>query len=231
MKEAPRLFADTSKISELEKLLELGIFSGITTNPIIVAKEAGNSEPRAYYEELANRFPGMPISIQLLDRDVPTLIQEARSLATISPEIVIKIPMFGDGRGLAVLSALMKDGVKTNVTALMKAALIAANKNGGPTYVSLFFNRIKDGKGNAKLEIDKSRKFINKLGFRSKIITGSIRRGEDVYEAIAAGTHIVTVTPKVIWEMVKHQKSDEFVSESENAWSNFISQRITSTLK
>lgn len=236
--ERPKLYADTSKIAELEQLFELGIFSGITTNPIIVAKEAGNSEPRTYYEELAKRFPGLPISIQLLDRDIPTLIQEAKSLASISPDIVIKVPMFGDGRGLAVLSVLMKEKINTNVTALMKAeqlmlALLAGsrkNEQNGPTYVSLFFNRIKDAGGNPNFEIGRSRDFIDKLSFRSKIITGSIRRGEDVYEAAIAGSHIVTVTPKVIWSMIKHQKSDEFIAESENAWNSFVSQQIASKL-
>lgn len=223
--ELPKIFADTSKIAEIERLVDLGIICGITTNPIIVAQDAGEKSPIHQYEIIAKRFPDLPVSIQLLDEDVPTLIKQAHEYAAISPNVVIKVPMFGDGRGLAVIAQLAKEGIKTNVTAMMKAeqillALIAgrASATRGPAYLSLFFNRIKDGGGNPQKEIHRSKILLESVGSESEIITGSIRQEEDVYEAAVAGTHIVTVPPQIIWGMVHHPQSTKFITQSQESW-------------
>lgn len=225
----PKIFADSSKISEIEQLVNLGIIEGITTNPLIVAKEAGKSDPVDYYRKIAEKFPDLPVSIQLLDNDLQTLLEQAHAFVSIAPNIVIKVPMFADGRGLSVLSVLAAEGIKTNVTGLMtkeqvQLALVAA-KGQGPSYVSLFFNRIKDGGGNPELEIQKSKELIEKVGAPSEIITGSIRKAEDVFQAAFSGSHIVTVTPKVIWEMIEHPKSVEFINQSQEAWDSFMKEQ------
>lgn len=240
-RQLPKIFADTSLIAEIQKLMDLRIISGITTNPILVAEQSAGSDPRKYYEELTRKFPCVPISIQLLDEDVPTLIEQAEGYAAISPNVVVKVPMFGDGRGLTVLSELSGRGIKTNVTALMQKeqlllALLAGKRSGnGPTYVSLFFNRIrdgaadrefdpqKDGSGDPGEEIRQSRLLIDQLGIDTEIITGSIRKGADVFEAVAAGTNIVTVQPKVIHQMIGHRESDRFIRESQERWETAMS--------
>lgn len=220
----PKLFADTSSISEIDALMNLGIFSGITTNPSIVARQAGNRKPEEYYKELADRYPNVPISIQLLDWDEKTLFDEAHKFAALSPNIVVKVPMFGDGRGLTVSSSLNKEGIQTNVTGLMNAGqlLLAILADPGPTYVSLFFNRIKDGGGNPVQEISRSRELIERISSGSKIITGSIRKVEDIREAVVAGSHVVTIPPKMVWEMVCHPKTEEFIQGSQADWDHFL---------
>lgn len=225
----PKFFADTSNISEIERLVSLGIISGITTNPVIVAKEASNAEPITYYEKLAKKFPNLPISIQLFDNTIKTLLKQARVFSSISPNIVVKVPMFGDGRGLTLISKLTQENITINVTALMSAqqlllALVAGKMapTKGPAYVSLFFNRIKDGGGDPQKEIYDSRTLIEKRGSGSQIIVGSIRKPEDVCEAVLAGAHIVTTPPKILWEMISHPKSLEFIEQSQTSWNELL---------
>ena len=225
----PKIFADTSDIKEIEALKKLGIIHGITTNPLIVAKEAGNESPIKYYQELAVRFPDLPISIQLLDSPLDELLELSKAYAALSSNIVIKIPMFTDGRGLTILSTLSSEGIKTNITGLMTTEQVAlsllAGAGIGPTYVSLFFNRIKDGGGNPQYEISRTKQLIKGLNFSAEIIVGSIRRGQDVVDAMIAGTHIVTVTPKVLWEMIEHPKTVEFIVQSQEAWNQLLSKK------
>lgn len=216
------LFADTSKVSELKKLLELGIFHGVTTNPLIVASEAGERDPKTYYEKLVKEFPELPISIQLLDEPVEKLLDQARMYASINPNVVIKVPMFGDGRGLILLTKLTGEGIRVNVTGMMTAEQLLLTLMSKPSYVSLFFNRIKDGGGNPQKEIENARTLIEKLGSDAEILVGSIRKPEDVREAMIAGGHIITVTPKVFWEMVQHEQSDKFIQQSQEAWEKLI---------
>lgn len=219
-------FADSSDISEIERLLNLNLISGITTNPVIVAKDSQGSDPIIGYKKLAARFPELPISIQLLDQSEENLIKSARTFAAISPNIVIKVPMFGDGRGLAILPTLLEEQMNVNVTGLMTAeqvlTILQTTQGNGPIYVSLFFNRIKDGGGDPVREINKTRNFLETFNLSTKIITGSIRKTEDVYDAILAGAHIVTITPPVFWAMINHPKSVEFIQQSQSAWEDLL---------
>lgn len=228
-KDYPQFFADTSNISEIEAMMKLGIFSGITTNPLIVAKEAGSNDPSSYYKKIAEKFPELPISIQLLDESEEKLFEHAKGFAAIGANIVVKIPMFEDGRGLRLLPKLITEGISTNVTGLMTAeqilTVLLAGRGQGPTYVSLFFNRIKDGDGDPGTEINRSRDLIKQLDLETKIITGSIRKPSDVLDAVLAGTHIVTIAPPVFREMVKHPKSIEFIEQSQKAWEEYLTSQ------
>lgn len=221
----PQFFADTSSITEINSLMKLGIFSGITTNPLIVAKEAGRINPMEYYQQLAKTYPDVPISIQLLDGREENLLEEAHKFAAIASNIVVKVPMFGDGRGVSVAAKLSKEGIRTNVTALMDADQLTAVILTNPTYLSLFFNRIKDGQGDPIKEIENSRKLIDAIGSSSKIITGSIRMPSDIREALVAGSHIVTIPPARIKEMIGHPQSELFIKNAQSAWDEFISSQ------
>mgnify|MGYP001563332635 CR=1 FL=1 len=225
----PQFFADTSDLSELEKLVKLDIITGITTNPVIVAKDVQGGDPINGYKQLATRFPEYPISIQLLDECEEELFEHAKQFTAIGPNIVVKIPMFGDGRGLKLLPRLIAEGINTNVTGLMSAeqilTVLQAGRGKGPTYVSLFFNRIKDGGGDPGSEINRSRHLIEHLDSKTRIITGSIRNPSDVLDAVMAGTNIVTITPPIFWAMINHPKSVEFIAQSQAAWEEMIKLR------
>lgn len=226
MKEFPKFFADTSNILEIKKMMDLGIFSGITTNPGIVASESPESDPIEGYKQIALKFPGIPFSIQLLDISLPDLIEQGRYFANISPDAVIKVPMFGDGRGLTATSTLLREKIKINVTALMSAEQTTLAVMLNPTFVSLFFNRIKDYNNHHLQEISNTRELIEKIGSTSKIIVGSIRKSQDIREALVAGAHIVTITPKVLWPMIEHPQTERFITESQKSWEKLITPKI-----
>ena len=164
-----------------------------------------------------------------MDESEAELFKHSMEFASIGPNIVVKVPMFGDGRGLKLLPKLIAEGIKTNITGLMTAeqvlTVLLAGQGKGPTYVSLFFNRIKDGNGNPNIEISRTRALIEQLASDTKIITGSIRNPSDILDAVIAGTHIVTITPPVFENMIKHPKSDEFVNQSQKAWEELLASQ------
>lgn len=223
----PKLFADTSNIADITKLLKAGLVDGITTNPVIVAQYAGNEDPVKYYQKLINEFPDKNISIQLLDDTVENMVEQGLMFSELGPNIIIKVPFLPDMVALEVAKKFYEKKIKTNITALMKAdqALLSIKALAplGPTYVSLFFNRIKR-KTDPLKEISQTREFIDKFGFKTEIISGSIHSGNDVYDAWMAGSHIVTATPKVIYSMEEDDRTMEFIGQSRTAWDNFISQ-------
>lgn len=229
----PKLFADTSKIPEIAKMVDTGAVYGVTTNPLIVTAEALGKDPDGYYQEVVRKFSHLPVSIQLLDADTDTLLSQARNYAKLGSNVVVKVPMFPDGRGLHLVNKLLAEGIKVNVTALMTTeqlslALVSGkgSQMKGPNYLSLFFNRIRDGGGSPTLEIKRSRVLLERCGSGSEIIAGSIRSGQDVTDAFLAGAHIVTVTPKVFWGMISHPKSEEFINQCQAKWTELTQPQI-----
>lgn len=211
------LFLDTANLDEIKTLMPWGIFTGITTNPLIF-KTTASSHSQDFFQKLVNLY-SVPISIQLPDKDIPTLLEIARKFAGYGSNVVVKVPMFPDGKGIILTSLLEKENIKVNVTGVMSVEqfLLSLMVSHPPTYISLFFNRIRDSGGDPEREITKSRELIDKLKVKTKIIVGSIRKGQDVYDAIVAGGHIITVTPKVLFSMVEHPKSVEFIAQSQQA--------------
>lgn len=226
-------FADTALIPELKRLMSLGIFTGITTNPKIIAEQAKGSDPRDYIRKIANMFPDVPVSVQLLKGELSDLVDAAINTAAIAPNIVIKIPAYSDlqgaagtedGKGLKIISELRGKGIKKNVTALMTAeqaiCYIMAGKRAGQEieFASLFFRRIIDGGGEPKREIANTREFIDKYGLSTQIIVGSIRAKEDIREAQISGAHIVTIPSDVFWSVVSHPQSKRFIDEAQQIY-------------
>ncbi|OGY12955.1 MAG: hypothetical protein A3A58_01195 [Candidatus Blackburnbacteria bacterium RIFCSPLOWO2_01_FULL_41_27] len=226
-----KYFADTALIPEISALMDLGLFSGVTTNPSIIAREAGGRDPHTYILEIASTFPEVPVSAQILKGELIDLVEIAMKVASIAPNIVVKIPAFCDLRGIAgtedgkalrLIALLKREDVKKNITALMSAEqaicyIMAGHRAGREVeYVSLFFNRIKDGQGDPCLEIENTRDFIEKYGLATEIIVGSIRNKEDIREAQMAGAHIVTIPPSVFWQkVISHPQSQRFIDQAE----------------
>lgn len=216
------IFLDTASVKEIKDILPWGIISGVTTNQKIFLKEKGvNFKDRVL--EILSLVDG-PLSVELTkttgsDED---LVEEAREYSSWDPKnVVIKVPMFGDGRGLRIVNRLREENIKTNMTCMMTANQVLLSTKAGATYASIFFNRVKDSGGDAVKVVEESRHMIDAGGFATRIIVGSIRKPEDVNEATIAGAHIITVPYKILVQMPYHWKTEETIKEFDKAWQEF----------
>ncbi|NLW23225.1 MAG: fructose-6-phosphate aldolase [Tissierellia bacterium] len=197
------LFIDTANIDEIKEINQWGVIRGVTTNPSLIAKEGRDFVE--VIEEIASIVDG-PISAEVISLDRDGMIEEARNLSNIHPNIVIKIPMTAEG--LKAVKVLSKEGIKTNVTLVFspKQALLAARA--GATYVSPFIGRLDDI-GNTGMDIIEDIVQIFDIhGIDTKIIAASIRHPIHVVEAAKAGAHIATIPYKVFLQMAKHPLTD-----------------------
>lgn len=198
-----KIFIDTANIEEIRQAHRLGVVSGVTTNPSLIAKEGRNF--REVVQEICAIVDG-PISAEVISLKAEEMVKEAEELAKIHPNVVIKVPM--NAEGLTATKALKNKGIKTNVTLVFSAnqALLAALA--GATYVSPFVGRLDDA-GQDGMELIREIVHIFDLyGFDTEIIAASIRHPIHVTEAAKAGSHIATVPFKVIMQMVKHPLTD-----------------------
>ena len=198
-----KLFIDTANIDEIREVNEWGVISGVTTNPSLIAKEGRDF--KEVIHEIVSIVDG-PVSAEVISTDKDGMIEEARELAKIHPNIVVKIPMTREG--LKAVKVLSKEGIKTNVTLIFSAnqALLAAKA--GATYVSPFIGRLDDISNEGIGIIYDIVEIFDIHGIDAEIIAASIRLPIHVLEAAKAGAHIATIPYKVFTQMVNHPLTD-----------------------
>jgi transaldolase len=217
------IFLDTASVDEIKAVLPWGIASGVTTNQRIFLTTSKGVDIKRRITEILSLING-PLSVELTktDKGDDELIEEATEYANLSPNIVVKVPMWGDGRGLRLINRLSQLRIKTNATCLMTTNQVLLACKAGAVYASVFFNRVKDSGGDPVQVISESRRLIDLGGFKTKIIAGSIRKPEDVPQAALAGAHIITIPYKVLLQMPYHPKTEETIKEFDAAWQEYL---------
>jgi transaldolase len=216
------IFIDTASVKEIKEFLPWNLISGVTTNQKIFSCEKGVNFKDRVQEILS--IIDAPLSIELTrtgDSD-EALVAEAKEYSSWNPKnIVIKVPMFGDGRGLVLAGKLHKAKIKTNLTCLITTNQVMLAALVGATYASIFFCRVRDAGGDPVKVIQDSKRILEKIKSPTKIIVGSIRSPDDVAQAAAAGADIMTITPKVLLQMPFSQKTEDTIKEFDQAWIEF----------
>lgn len=222
-----QFFLDTASLKEIEEFVQWGIADGVTTNQKIFLSEGGVDFKR-HIMKICALVDG-PISVETTKRSVPDLLVEAREYTSWHRNIVVKVAMYGDGRGLQVVRQLTKERIKTNMTVMMTFNQLILAAKAGATYVSLFYNRSKEA-GENPLQIIRDYVAIAKEdGLKARLIVGSIRTPDDVAQAIAAGAHIMTVPGKILRQMPFNNRTEETIVEFDKAWEDFTKIKRRST--
>ncbi|EKJ3603505.1 fructose-6-phosphate aldolase [Listeria monocytogenes] len=208
-----RFFIDTANVEEIKKANRMGFISGVTTNPSLVAKEGRDFNE--VIQEITSIVDG-PISGEVVSLEADEMIAEGRVIAKIHPNMVVKIPMTGEG--LAAVKVLTEEGIKTNVTLVFSAtqALLAARA--GATYVSPFLGRLDDIGDDGLVLIRDIADIFEIHGIPTEIISASVRHPIHVIECAKAGADIATVPFKVFEQMLKHPLTDSGIDKFLTDW-------------
>lgn len=198
-----KIFIDTANTEEIRQANELGVICGVTTNPSLIAKEG------RVFEEVVKEITSIvdgPISAEVISLEAEGMVKEARELAKIHKNIVIKIPMLPEG--LKAVKVLASEGIKTNVTLIFSPAQALLAARAGASYVSPFIGRLDDISSTGNDLIEKVADIFAMHDIDTEIIAASIRSPQDAVDAALAGAHISTIPYKVILQMTKHPLTD-----------------------
>ncbi|RKW47340.1 MAG: fructose-6-phosphate aldolase [Lachnospiraceae bacterium] len=200
-----KFFIDTANLEDIKKANDMGVICGVTTNPSLIAKEGRDFNE--VIKEITAIVDG-PISgeVKATTVDAEGMIEEAREIAKIHKNMVVKIPMTVEG--LKACKVLSKEGIKTNLTLVFSAnqALLAARA--GATYVSPFLGRLDDISTRGVDLIEEIVQIFKAASLDTQIICASIRNPMHVTDCALAGADIATVPYNVIEQMVKHPLTD-----------------------
>lgn len=203
-------FVDTANVEEIRRANDMGVICGVTTNPSLIAKE--KRDFKEVIKEITSIVDGaISGEVKATTVDAENMIKEGREIASIHPNMVVKIPMTIEG--LKAVKVLSKEGIKTNVTLVFSAnqALLAARA--GATYVSPFLGRLDDISQQGSALIKTIANIFKISGIKTQIIAASVRNPIHVIECALAGADIATVPYNVIEQMTKHPLTDQGIEK------------------
>lgn len=208
-----KIFIDTANLDKIREVNSWGILDGVTTNPSLVAKE--NTDFETLVEEICKIVDG-PISAEVMSVRAADMVAEARKLAKIHPNIVIKVPMTEEG--LKATCTLASEDIKVNMTLVFSAAQALLAAKAGARYVSPFVGRLDDvGQDGMKL-IAEIMNVLDNYDFDTEVIVASVRDPIHVVEAAQLGAHIATIPYDVLKKMFLHPLTDVGIKRFQDDW-------------
>ncbi|BBO72765.1 putative transaldolase [Desulfosarcina widdelii] len=208
-----KFFIDTANVDEIREAHAMGMADGVTTNPSLIAKEGRVFEE--VIQEICEIVDG-PISAEVISLEADGMVKEARELAKIHPNVVIKVPMTVDG--LKATRQLAAENIKTNVTLIFSPlqALMAAKA--GASYVSPFVGRLDDLSSDGMLLVEQIAEIFANYAFETEIIVASIRNPLHVLDSALAGADIATIPFNVLSKLAAHPLTDKGIKAFMADW-------------
>ena len=212
-----KFFIDTANLKEISEAHSLGLVDGVTTNPSLSAKEGVNDpvDFRGHILEICRIVNG-PVSAEVVATETKAMVTEARELASIHDQVVVKIPMTPDG--LRAVRLLSEEGIRVNVTLIFQPlqALLAAKA--GAAYVSPFIGRLDDISHRGMEIVEQIMTIFENYGYDTEVIVASIRHPLHVLEAALAGGDIATIPYGVMMQLMKHPLTDVGLAKFLEDW-------------
>jgi len=208
-----KLFLDTANLAQIKKLNQMGIVDGITTNPTLVAKEAGEFED--IITAICKEVKG-DVSAEVVSTNFDGMVSEAKHLSSIAPNVVVKIPIIPEG--LRATKTVSEMGIRVNMTLVFSAnqGLLAAKA--GASFISPFIGRLDDiGQRGMEL-VEDLVKIRNNYNMKAEVLVGSIRHPQHVLDAAKVGADIATMPPEVMEKMIQHPLTDSGLRRFLDDW-------------
>lgn len=208
-----KIFLDTANLEEIKEAASWGILDGVTTNPTLCSKE--NLRFDELIKEICRTVKG-PVSVECVSASSADIVNEARKLAKLADNVVVKVPICVEG--LKAIKVLSQEGIQVNTTLIFSPnqALLAAKA--GAKFVSPFIGRLDDISHEGMELVEKIVAIFNNYGIETEVIVASIRHPLHVVEAALVGADIATVPFSVLEKMVKHPLTDTGMEKFLKDW-------------
>ncbi|HIN39277.1 MAG TPA: fructose-6-phosphate aldolase [Flavobacteriales bacterium] len=211
-----KFFIDTANLDEIREAQDLGVLDGVTTNPSLMAKEgiSGEENQLQHYIDICKIVEG-DVSAEVISTDLEGMITEGEKLASLHPQIIVKIPMIKEG--VKALKYFSEKGIKTNCTLIFSPGQAILAAKAGATYLSPFIGRLDDATTDGTELIAQIRHIYDNYGFKTQILAASIRHSMHIIKCAEYGADVATCPLSAILGLLKHPLTDigleKFISD------------------
>src|SRR2546428_1266129 len=212
---------DTASLKDSSWAAQAGLIDGVTTNPSLLAKQAGDLDPRDVLKEICSLVDG-PVSAEVVDLETDGVRREGSELAKSAETIDAKIPM--TEAGMVAVRRLATAGIKTNVTLCFSSVQCLIAAKAGATYVSPFIGRLDDVGQEGMDVIREARVIFDNYSIETQILAASLRHPRHVVEAAMIGADVATLPPEVLRKLLLHPLTDRGLDQFLNDWSELAAR-------
>ena len=216
-----KFFLDTADLGDIRWASQTGLIDGVTTNPTLLSKSAGDVEPTDVLKEICSLVDG-PVSAEVVAVDADGMYSEGRELAKLADNIVVKVPMLEEG--MVATGRLVADGIKVNVTLAFSSVQCLLAAKAGATYVSPFLGRLDDIGHDSMDIVREARLMFDNYGLETEILAASIRHPRHVAEAAMVGADVATMPTTVLKKLLLHPLTDRGLDQFLNDWSKLVAR-------
>ena len=212
--ETVKIFLDTADVDAVRKAHDTGLLDGVTTNPSKIAQSGRRF--REVVEEICSIMPG-PVSAEVVSEKAEEMVPEAQEIASIAPNVVVKLPMTVEG--LKAVPVVEKEkNIRVNLTMVFSSTQAHLAMKAGPTYVSIVLGRLDSCANESDILVRDAVTIRDNYGFKSQIIAGSMKTQNHVLSCLRAGVDIVTVPDSLFFQMFKHPHTDAALAQFAVDW-------------
>lgn len=208
-----KFFIDTADVNEIRQAADYGLLDGVTTNPSLIARTGRKF--REVLEEICELVDG-PVSAEVISTEYDGMVKEARQLADIHPNIVVKVPLILDG--LKAVRWCTDHGIQTNVTLCFSPiqALMAAKA--GASFISPFVGRLDDIGAEGMEVVSHILEIYETYDFDTEVLVASVRHPIHVLEAARMGADAATIPFNVLTQLAKHPLTESGLAKFLADW-------------
>lgn len=199
-----KFFIDTADLDEIQEAHDLGVLDGVTTNPSLCAK-IGVADFEGHIAKICNMIDG-DVSAEVVSTEYEEILTEARHLAKIADNVVVKVPLIKDG--IKAIKTLSDEGIRTNCTLCFSATQAMLAAKAGATYISPFIGRLDDISDDGMQLIADVVTIYENYGFETEVLAASIRHPMHVLESARLGADVATMPLSVIDQLMHHPLTD-----------------------
>ncbi|MBN2130535.1 MAG: fructose-6-phosphate aldolase [Sedimentisphaerales bacterium] len=209
-----RMFLDTGDVEAVRRAADTGLLDGVTTNPSHIARTD------RHFKDVVKEICGIvagPVSAEALSETAEGMIEEARDLAGIAPNVVVKIPMTVEGlKATPILEG--EKNIRTNVTMIFSATQAFLAMKAGAGFISIVLSRLDAVANESHVLVEDAVTIKNNYRFGSDIIAGSVKTQNHLLACLRAGVDVATVNPDLFFQMFKHPLTDAGLAQFVNDW-------------
>ena len=216
-----KFFLDSASLKDIRWAVQAGLIDGITTNPSLLAKQAGDVDPQDVLKEICSLVDG-PVSAEVVAVDTDGMLAEGRRLAKLADNIVVKIPMIE--AGMVAVRRLAAEDIKTNVTLCFSSLQCLVAAKAGATYVSPFIGRLDDVGQVGMDVIREARTIFDNYDLATQILAASLRHPRHVAEAAMIGADVATLPPDVLKKLLLHPLTDRGLEQFLADWNRLVAK-------
>lgn len=213
-----KFFLDTANIENLKQALDWGLCDGVTTNPSLIAKE-GNKDYKKHLKKIC-KLVKAPVSAEVIAEKSDAMVEEARILAALDDNIVVKIPATFEG--LKAVKTLTAEKIRTNVTLIFSPSQALLAAKAGATYVSPFVGRLDDISVSGMDLIRDILTIFSNYMLDTEVIVASVRHPQHVVESALLGADVVTLPLDVLKKIMSHPLTDSGIEKFLSDWNKLM---------